>query len=64
MILAVGRVADRVVPVDGQPAVRPMCTLSLSVDHRALDGTQGARFLARVKDMLENPFEILAEMQT
>jgi pyruvate dehydrogenase E2 component (dihydrolipoamide acetyltransferase) len=64
MILAVGRVADRVVPVDGQPAVRPMCTLSLSVDHRALDGTQGARFLAQVKDMLENPFEILAEMQT
>jgi pyruvate dehydrogenase E2 component (dihydrolipoamide acetyltransferase) len=59
MILAVGRVADRVVPVAGQPAIRPMCTLALSADHRVLDGTQGAQFLARVKIALENPFEML-----
>lgn len=59
MILAVGRVADRVVPVDGQVTILPMCTLSLSVDHRVMDGVQGAQFLERVKDYLENPFEIL-----
>ena len=59
MILAIGRVSDRVVPVDGQPNVRPMCTLTLSVDHRVLDGVLGARFLARVKSILEHPFEIL-----
>lgn len=59
MILAVGRVAERVVPVNGQPMVRPMCTLVLSVDHRALDGVQGARFLTRVKAYLEHATELV-----
>jgi pyruvate dehydrogenase E2 component (dihydrolipoamide acetyltransferase) len=59
MILAVGRVADRLVPVDGQAVIRPMCTLTLSVDHRVLDGVQGAQFLERLKDRLENPFEVM-----
>ena len=61
MILALGRVADRCVPVDGAPAVRPMCTLTLSVDHRAFDGVVGARFLSGVRERLENPFELLLE---
>jgi pyruvate dehydrogenase E2 component (dihydrolipoamide acetyltransferase) len=59
MILAVGSVADRLVPVDGQAVIRPMCTLTLSVDHRVLDGVQGAQFLERLKDRLENPFEVM-----
>jgi pyruvate dehydrogenase E2 component (dihydrolipoamide acetyltransferase) len=59
MILAVGRVAERVIPQNGQVAIRPMCTLSLSVDHRALDGVLAAQFLGRVKDHLENPYEIM-----
>jgi pyruvate dehydrogenase E2 component (dihydrolipoamide acetyltransferase) len=44
-ILAVGRIADRVVPVQGRPGIRPMLTLSLSCDHRVLDGARGALFL-------------------
>jgi pyruvate dehydrogenase E2 component (dihydrolipoamide acetyltransferase) len=44
-ILAVGRIADRVVPVDGKPAVRPMISLTLSCDHRVLDGARAALFL-------------------
>jgi pyruvate dehydrogenase E2 component (dihydrolipoamide acetyltransferase) len=44
-ILAVGRIADRVVAVNGQPAVRPMMSLTLSSDHRVIDGTGAARFL-------------------
>jgi pyruvate dehydrogenase E2 component (dihydrolipoamide acetyltransferase) len=44
-ILAVGAIADRVVAVDGQPAVRPMMTLTLSCDHRVVDGAAAARFL-------------------
>jgi pyruvate dehydrogenase E2 component (dihydrolipoamide acetyltransferase) len=44
-ILAVGAIADRVVAVDGQPAVRPMLTLTLSCDHRVVDGARGAAFL-------------------
>lgn len=59
MILAVGRIADRVVPLDGQVSIQPMCTLTLSVDHRVLDGAQGAKFLERVKSCLENPYQIL-----
>jgi pyruvate dehydrogenase E2 component (dihydrolipoamide acetyltransferase) len=44
-ILAVGRIADRVVPVNGVPAIRPMMTITLSSDHRVVDGAQAAMFL-------------------
>jgi pyruvate dehydrogenase E2 component (dihydrolipoamide acetyltransferase) len=54
-ILAIGRVADRVVPVNGQPAVRPMMTLSLSCDHRVVDGARGAEFLSTVATLIEAP---------
>lgn len=59
MILAVGRMSDRVVAVGGQPAVRPICTLTLSADHRILDGAPAAEFLTRVVRILEQPFAIL-----
>jgi pyruvate dehydrogenase E2 component (dihydrolipoamide acetyltransferase) len=52
-ILAVGRIADRVAPLRGAPAVLPMLTLSLSCDHRALDGARGAQFLGALADLLE-----------
>lgn len=44
-ILAVGRIADRVVPVDGKSGIRPMMTLTLSCDHRVFDGARAALFL-------------------
>jgi pyruvate dehydrogenase E2 component (dihydrolipoamide acetyltransferase) len=44
-ILAVGRIAERVVAVNGKPAIRPMLSLTLSVDHRVADGARAARFL-------------------
>lgn len=59
MILAVGRTSDRVIPIAGEISIQPMCTLTLSVDHRAMDGVQGAQFLDRVKSRLEHPFDIL-----
>jgi pyruvate dehydrogenase E2 component (dihydrolipoamide acetyltransferase) len=52
-ILAVGRVADRVVAKDGVPAVRPIATLTLSVDHRVADGATAARYLSAVAELLE-----------
>ena len=52
-ILAAGRVAPRVVPHDGDIAVRPMMTMTLSADHRVVDGAIGARFLQQVKQRLE-----------
>jgi pyruvate dehydrogenase E2 component (dihydrolipoamide acetyltransferase) len=54
-ILAVGRIADRVVAINGQPAVRPMLTLTLSSDHRVVDGAQAALFLNELADALGAP---------
>jgi pyruvate dehydrogenase E2 component (dihydrolipoyllysine-residue acetyltransferase) len=54
-ILAVGRIADRVVPIEGQPAVRPVLTLGLSFDHRVLDGARGAAFLDTLASLVEEP---------
>ena len=58
-ILAVGRIADRVVPVNGQPAVQPTMVLTLSCDHRALDGARGAQFLGALADLVEEPLALL-----
>ncbi len=57
-ILAVGRIADRVVPVEGQPAVRPMLALSLSCDHRVVDGARGAQFLETLAGLIEAPLSL------
>src|SRR5262249_48951574 len=58
-ILAVGRIADRVVALNGQPAVQPTMVLTLSCDHRALDGARGARFLGALADLIEEPLALL-----
>jgi len=54
-ILAVGRIADRVVAVDGTPAIRPMMTLTLSSDHRVIDGARAAEFLQDLAEAIGNP---------
>jgi pyruvate dehydrogenase E2 component (dihydrolipoamide acetyltransferase) len=54
-ILAVGRVADRVIAVDGKPAVRPMMTLTLSTDHRVADGARSALFMNDLVDAIREP---------
>jgi pyruvate dehydrogenase E2 component (dihydrolipoamide acetyltransferase) len=61
MILAAGRVAERCVVVDGVPAVTWGCTLTLSADHRVLDGFAAARFVGEVKSELENAYSSFAE---
>jgi pyruvate dehydrogenase E2 component (dihydrolipoyllysine-residue acetyltransferase) len=54
-ILAVGATEDRAVVRDGVVAVRPMMTVTLTVDHRAVDGAPAAEFLQTVKALLEDP---------
>jgi pyruvate dehydrogenase E2 component (dihydrolipoamide acetyltransferase) len=54
-ILAVGSTEDRVVAVDGTPSIQPMLTLTLTCDHRAVDGAIGAEFLQTLKAYLEEP---------
>ncbi len=59
-ILAVGSIADRVVAVEGKPAVRPMMTLTLSSDHRVVDGARAATFLEELAQALRDPGSILS----
>lgn len=58
-ILAVGSIVDRVIPVDGQPAVRPTMFATLTCDHRAVDGACGAKFLGELANTIENPWHLL-----
>ncbi|MDX1520886.1 MAG: 2-oxo acid dehydrogenase subunit E2 [Anaerolineae bacterium] len=58
-ILALGRIAERVVPVEGQPAVQPMMTMTLSSDHRVVDGARGAQFLQTLVGFIEDPMTVL-----
>jgi len=58
-ILAVGSITPTPVVVDGQVVVRDRMKVTLSCDHRAIDGATGARFLQEVKRLLEEPFGLL-----
>ena len=59
-ILAVGRIAERVVAVHGQAVVQPMMVLTLSCDHRVVDGARGAKFLESMATFIEEPLALLA----
>ncbi len=59
-ILGLGRIAPKVVPIGDQPVIRQMWTLSLVFDHRLVDGAPAARFLQKIKQMVENPYLLLA----
>ncbi len=53
VILGIGRIIDKAVVVDGEICIRKMMNVTLSCDHRVVDGALGAQFLARVKELLE-----------
>jgi pyruvate dehydrogenase E2 component (dihydrolipoamide acetyltransferase) len=58
-ILGVGRIVEKPVAREGATVIRPMITLSLSFDHRIVDGAPAARFLQRVKQLIERPMALL-----
>ncbi len=58
-ILAVGGIVETPVVVDGEVTVRPRMRITMSCDHRVIDGAQGARFLQTLQGMLEEPTAIL-----
>jgi pyruvate dehydrogenase E2 component (dihydrolipoamide acetyltransferase) len=62
-ILAVGRIADRVVPVNRQPTIRPTVTMTLSCDHRVIDGAKAARFLEDLAEIMHDGKALLASME-
>lgn len=55
-ILAVGRIHDKVVPYQGQPTIRPAVGMTLTCDHRVIDGAGAARFLTRLVELIEEPY--------
>jgi pyruvate dehydrogenase E2 component (dihydrolipoamide acetyltransferase) len=61
-ILAVSSIADRVVAIEGKPAVRPIMTLTLSCDHRAVDGARAAMFLNDLAESIRNPHSCLSRV--
>lgn len=58
-ILGVGRINEKPVAVNGEIAIKPMMVLSLSFDHRSVDGAPAAAFLTELKETLENPYSLL-----
>ena len=58
-VLAVGSISDRVVPVDGKPGIRPMMTMTLSSDHRVVDGARAAEFLGELASAIREPEKVL-----
>jgi pyruvate dehydrogenase E2 component (dihydrolipoamide acetyltransferase) len=61
-ILAVGRLHDKAVVQQGAVIVRPMMPLALSFDHRLIDGAMAGTFLARFKELVENPQQLMLDM--
>jgi 2-oxoisovalerate dehydrogenase E2 component (dihydrolipoyl transacylase) len=59
-ILAVNKVEEKVVPVDGELEIRKRMNLSLSCDHRVVDGWDAANFMQALKTLIENPLKLLA----
>jgi len=59
-ILSVGRITDRVVPIEGQIVIRPMMVLTLSLDHRVVDGARAAQFLDDLAQLIEDPWGLLS----
>ena len=55
-ILGIGRVMDKPVAVGGEVVIRPMMVLSLTADHRVIDGAPAAAFLMKVKRIFECPY--------
>jgi len=60
-ILGLHKIEDRPVAVGGQVVVRPMMYVALSYDHRIVDGLEAVQFLVRVKELIEDPGQMLLE---
>ncbi|GGJ03407.1 hypothetical protein GCM10010885_10850 [Alicyclobacillus cellulosilyticus] len=60
-ILGMHKIQERPVAVNGQVEIRPMMYVALSYDHRIVDGAEAVSFLAKVKELIENPETLLLE---
>ena len=60
-ILGLHKIQDRPVAVQGQVVVRPMMYIALSYDHRIVDGREAVQFLVKIKELVEDPGQLLLE---
>jgi 2-oxoglutarate dehydrogenase E2 component (dihydrolipoamide succinyltransferase) len=60
-ILGLHKIQDRPVAVHGQVSVRPMMYIALSYDHRIVDGREAVQFLVKIKELVEDPGQLLLE---
>jgi 2-oxoglutarate dehydrogenase E2 component (dihydrolipoamide succinyltransferase) len=60
-ILGMHKIQQRPIAVDGQVVIRPMMYLALTYDHRIVDGREAVQFLVRVKELVEDPTELLLD---
>jgi 2-oxoglutarate dehydrogenase E2 component (dihydrolipoamide succinyltransferase) len=58
-ILGLHKIQERPVALNGQVVIRPMMYVALSYDHRLVDGEQAVLFLVRIKELMEDPAEML-----
>jgi pyruvate dehydrogenase E2 component (dihydrolipoamide acetyltransferase) len=58
-ILSAGKIVERPVVIDGEIAIKPMMNLTISFDHRPIDGSVAAIFLRRIKNLLEEPYALM-----
>ena len=61
-ILGLHKIQDRPVAANGQVAIRPMMYVALSYDHRIVDGLEAVQFLVRIKELIEDPGQMLIEL--
>jgi 2-oxoisovalerate dehydrogenase E2 component (dihydrolipoyl transacylase) len=59
-IIAVNKVEEKIVPIDGEIEIRKRMNLSLSCDHRVVDGWDAASFMQALKGYIENPLRLLS----
>jgi pyruvate/2-oxoglutarate dehydrogenase complex dihydrolipoamide acyltransferase (E2) component len=62
-LLGIGGITDEAVVRDGQIVARPMMMLSMTFDHRLIDGAVAGRFRSRLRTILENPYSMMARMR-
>jgi 2-oxoglutarate dehydrogenase E2 component (dihydrolipoamide succinyltransferase) len=58
-ILGMHKIEERPIAMNGQVVIKPMMYVALSYDHRIIDGRESVSFLVRVKELLENPEQLL-----
>ena len=58
-ILGMHKIEERPIALNGQVVIKPMMYVALSYDHRIIDGRESVSFLVRVKELLENPDQLL-----